>query len=72
MIARAFGSVSSSGGVVGPMVEEAFVRNGSVRLHVLHARLLLTAQTPLLITPGMADGPPFPTSEPPPPAPATH
>jgi pimeloyl-ACP methyl ester carboxylesterase len=30
-------------------VEEAFVRNGPVRLHVLHSRLLLTAQTPLLI-----------------------
>ena len=37
------------------MVEEAFVRNASVRLHVLHARLLLTAQTPLLIVPGLAE-----------------
>jgi pimeloyl-ACP methyl ester carboxylesterase len=36
-------------------VEEAFVRNGSVRLHVLHSRLQLTAWTPLLIAPGMAE-----------------
>ena len=36
-------------------MEEAFVRNGSVRLHVLHSRLLLTARTPLLIAPGMAE-----------------